>query len=200
MATVFPASRIPLPWLALLLLALFMVDLSGAKTAPSGNFYPADDFEPAHTRNALVYQENLGLNYKGTPDTPVATESAVVNATERSVVAAKGGAGLSTEAQSFLEAAESPFKGQTLTNAGRATTKHPEYFGFSSTEELRAVYRTDAQLNALANTNVQEILSNGVRTTGAGGRYPSGWVTYTLPDGRAASWTASGEFIGFRGL
>ncbi|MCL2459659.1 MAG: DUF637 domain-containing protein, partial [Betaproteobacteria bacterium] len=114
--------------------------------------------------------------------------------------AAKGGMGLSAEAQSLLQAAESPFKGQTLTNAGRATTKHPEYFGFGSTEELRAVYRTDAQLNTLANTNVQEILSNGVRTTGTGGRYPNGWVTYTLPDGRAASWTASGEFIGFRGL
>lgn len=114
--------------------------------------------------------------------------------------AAKGETGLSIEAQSFLKAAESQFKGQTVTNAGRATTKHPEYFGFGSAEELRAVYRTDAQLNALANTNVQEILSNGVRTTGAGGRYPSGWVTYTLPDGRAASWTSSGNFIGFRGL
>jgi hypothetical protein len=59
---------------------------------------------------------------------------------------------------------------------------------------------SNEQLNALASTNVREILSNGVRTTGAGGRYPNGWVTYTLPDGRAASWTVSGEFIGFRGL
>jgi filamentous hemagglutinin len=108
---------------------------------------------------------------------------------------------LSTEAQSFLQATESPFKGQgLLTNAGRATTKHPEYFGFNSTKELRSIYRTDEQLNTLANTHAQEILSNGIRTTGAGGRYPGGWVTYTLPDGRAASWTTSGEFIGFRGL
>ena len=81
-----------------------------------------------------------------------------------------------------------------------ATTKHPEYFGFNSTDELRAVYRTDAQLNEFASKNVNEILANGVRTSGASGRDPKGWVTYTLPDGRAASWTASGEFIGFRGL
>jgi hypothetical protein len=111
-----------------------------------------------------------------------------------------GGMSLSAEAQSFLQAANLPFKGQGLTNAGRATTKHPEYFGFSSTEELRAVYRTNEQLNALAAQRAQEILANGVRTTGASGWHPNGWVTYTLPDGRAASWSASGEFIGFRGV
>jgi hypothetical protein len=104
------------------------------------------------------------------------------------------------ERTALLQAAESPFKGQGLTNAGRATTKHPEYFGFSSTEELRAVYRTEAQLNELAAKSAQEILANGIRTTGTGGRSPGGWITYTLPDGRAASWTTSGEFIGFRGV
>ncbi|GAB7530634.1 hypothetical protein PS3A_30450 [Pseudomonas sp. 3A(2025)] len=94
-----------------------------------------------------------------------------------------------------------PFKdGQAITNAGRAVTKHPEYFGFNSTQELRQVYRSDAQLNDLAGKSVRNILENGVKTTGAGGRYPNGWVTYSLPDGRAASWSASGEFIGFRGM
>ncbi|QTD45631.1 hypothetical protein [Ottowia testudinis] len=114
--------------------------------------------------------------------------------------AANSGRAISAEGTAFLQSAESPFKGQPLTNAGRATTKHPEYFGFNSTEELRAVYRTDAQLNELASKNLNEILANGTRTSGAGGRYPNGWVTYTLPDGRAASWGASGEFIGFRGV
>lgn len=100
-----------------------------------------------------------------------------------------------------MAAAQQPFReGQAITNAGRAVTKHPEYFGFESTEALRQIYRTDAQLNELATRSVQEMLLNGVRTTGAGGRYPGGWVTYTLPDGRAASWTAAGEFIGFRGV
>jgi hypothetical protein len=105
-----------------------------------------------------------------------------------------------SETAALLAAAQQPFRGQTLTNAGRAATKHPEYFGFESTERMRTSYRTDAQINALANQSLQEILSNGVRTTGAGGRYPNGWITYTLPDGRAASWQSSGEFIGFRGV
>jgi hypothetical protein len=114
-------------------------------------------------------------------------------------VSSSGGV-LSTEGQSFLQSAEASFKGQHITNAGRATTKHPEYFGFNSTDELRAIYRTDAQLNELASNHLNEILANGIRTAGAGGRYPNGWVTYTLSDGRAASWSSSGEFIGFRGL
>jgi hypothetical protein len=105
-----------------------------------------------------------------------------------------------SETASLLAAAQQPFRGQTLTNAGRAATKHPEYFGYESTERMRAANRTDAQINALASQSLQEILSNGVRTTGTGGRYPNGWITYTLPDGRAASWQSSGEFIGFRGV
>ncbi|MGA4089331.1 hemagglutinin repeat-containing protein [Ralstonia nicotianae] len=97
--------------------------------------------------------------------------------------------------------AQQPYKeGQLITNAGRAVTKHPEYFGFDSTQELRKVYRTDTQLNELAANSIREILRDGARTTGSGGRYPNGWVTYTLPDGRAASWGGSGDFIGFRGI
>ncbi|WP_232451674.1 hemagglutinin repeat-containing protein [Burkholderia ubonensis] len=106
-----------------------------------------------------------------------------------------------SNARDLQNSANQPFKdGQEITNGGRAVTKHPEYFGFDSTQDLRKVYRTDDQINELAAQAVQDILKNGVKTTGAGGRYPNGWVTYTLPDGRAASWTASGEFIGFRGL
>lgn len=93
-----------------------------------------------------------------------------------------------------------PFKGSNLTNAGRAVTKHPEYFGFESTEALMKVYRSPNSINTLGSTTVKDILRNGVRTTGAGGRYPNGWVTYTLPNGRAASWSLDGTFIGFRGI
>ncbi|MFO6296943.1 hemagglutinin repeat-containing protein [Rahnella selenatireducens] len=101
----------------------------------------------------------------------------------------------------LLNSALQPFKeGQNLTNAGRAVTKHPEYFGFESTEDLRKSYRSDAQLNKLAEESIQGILKGGTMTSGAGGRYPEGWVTYTLPDGRAASWSISGNFIGFRGM
>lgn|GEM_PF-1845036 len=94
----------------------------------------------------------------------------------------------------------SPFKDGNLTNAGRAVTKHPEYFGFGSTEELMKVYRSPSTLNNLGSSTLKDILRNGVRTTGAGGRYPKGWVTYTLPSGNAASFGLDGTFIRFRGI
>ena len=92
------------------------------------------------------------------------------------------------------------FKNTGLTNAGRAVTKHPQYFGFKSTEALMKVHNTPAALNKLGSQSLKNILRNGVRTTGAGGRYPNGWVTYTLKNGNAASWTSDGVFIGFRGI
>ncbi len=55
------------------------------------------------------------------------------------------------------------------------------------------------QINELAGKAINEILQSGVKSNGAGGRYPGGWITYTLPDGRAASWGGDGKFIGFRG-
>jgi len=87
-----------------------------------------------------------------------------------------------------------------LTNAGRAVTKHPQYFGFESTEALMKVYRIPGSLNNLGSSTLKDILRNGARTTGAGGRYPNGWTTYTLPNGNAASWGLDGTFIGFRGI
>ncbi|MFX1707201.1 DUF6443 domain-containing protein [Chitinophaga sp. CC14] len=94
----------------------------------------------------------------------------------------------------------SPFKGGRFTNAGRAVTKHPEYFGFESTEALMKVYRTPEAINNLASSTIKNILRNGAKTTGAGGRYPNGWVTFTFRNGNAASWGLDGTFIGFRGL
>lgn len=107
----------------------------------------------------------------------------------------------SNETARLLASSQEPYKGgQSITNAGRAVTKHPEYFGFSSTQELRKMYRTDSQINELAGKAINEILQSGVKSSGAGGRYPGGWITYTLPDGRAASWGGDGKFIGFRGV
>jgi len=54
---------------------------------------------------------------------------------------------------------------------------------------LSIAYRTPNALNKLGSESLKNILRNGERTTGAGGRYPNGWVTYTLPNGNAASWT-----------
>ena len=100
---------------------------------------------------------------------------------------------------SAFKNAISSYKGGDLTNAGRAVTKHPEYFGFESTEALMKVYRTKGSINNLGSTTLKNIIRNGVRTKGAGGRYPNGWVTYTLSNGQAASWNLNGTFIGFRG-
>ncbi|EQA64248.1 intein C-terminal splicing domain protein [Leptospira alexanderi serovar Manhao 3 str. L 60] len=87
--------------------------------------------------------------------------------------------GGSDETTDFLKTANASFKGQELSNAGRAVTKHPEYFGFSSTEDLQKIYSSPQAINELAQQKITDLLQNGVRTTGAGGRYPNGWVTYT---------------------
>jgi len=81
-----------------------------------------------------------------------------------------------------------------LTNAGRAVTKHPQYFGFESMEA------SPEAINNLASSRLKDVLRYGTMTTGAGGLYPNGWVTYTLPNGNAASWGLDGSFIGFRGI
>lgn len=62
------------------------------------------------------------------------------------------------------------------------------------------VYNTLAALNKLGAQRLKDVLRKGVRTTGASGRYPNGWITYTLKNGNAASWTSDGVFIGFRGI
>jgi YD repeat-containing protein len=89
--------------------------------------------------------------------------------------------------------------GQLMSKAGRAVTKHPNYFGFKTAEDVRQVYRTNEQLNNFASQQVKDILENGVRTEGEGGPLNQGWVTYTRSDDVAAAWTRTGEFIGFRG-
>jgi hypothetical protein len=99
-----------------------------------------------------------------------------------------------------FKAALGQFKNTKFTNAGRAVTKHPEYFGFKNTEALRKVYNTESKINKLAADTLKDIMRTGKTTTGAGGRYPNGWKTITAPDGRAASWHTDGRFIGFRGV
>ena len=101
----------------------------------------------------------------------------------------------------LYNSAMSPFKGQTLTQAGRGVTKHPQYFGFEDNNSLRSVYRSDAELNGIASERLKDVLTNGIMTRGTPtAHYPSGWITYTLPNGNAASWGLDGGFIGFRGV
>ena len=111
------------------------------------------------------------------------------------IPAAKGLAG-----NPLFKSALGQFKNTPFTNAGRAVTKHAEYFGFKNAEALRKVYNTEAKINKLAVDTLKSIMRSGKTTTGAGGRYPNGWKTITGADGRAASWHADGRFIGFRGI
>ncbi|WP_339386238.1 RHS repeat-associated core domain-containing protein [Vibrio caribbeanicus] len=111
-----------------------------------------------------------------------------------------GGGAKGLKGNKDFKAALSQFKNTPFTNAGRAVTKHPEYFGFKNTNELRKVYNSEAKINELAADTLKDIMRTGKTTTGSGGRYPDGWKTITAPDGRAASWHADGRFIGFRGV
>lgn len=115
-------------------------------------------------------------------------------------VRAKNAVKATTSSIKLFKSGISQFKNTSLTNAGRAVTKHPQYFGFESTEALMKAHNTPAALNKLGAQSLKNILRNGTKTTGAGGRYPNGWVTYTLKNGNAASWTSDGIFIGFRGI
>jgi YD repeat-containing protein len=95
----------------------------------------------------------------------------------------KGGSGCKATQTTIdeLQAAanETYATGQLMSKAGRAVTKHPDYFGFKSAQDLRQVYRTNEQLNNFASGQVKNILENGVRTEGEGGPANQGWVTYT---------------------
>jgi hypothetical protein len=50
-----------------------------------------------------------------------------------------------------------PYKGGSLTQAGRALTKHPEVLGYTK-ETLRTVLRTDPEINAAAARVLEDIL------------------------------------------
>lgn len=84
-----------------------------------------------------------------------------------------------------------------LTEAGRAVTKHPQLFGYESTEALRQVVRTDAALNQLGREGIKNILQNGR----FGIEYSVGLKTYNavfrLPNGNGAWCGFNGEFVGF---
>jgi hypothetical protein len=60
----------------------------------------------------------------------------------------------------FLRSATQAFKGGTLTNVGRALTKHPEVAGLTK-DTLRTALRTDAAINSAAERLLGEIIETG---------------------------------------
>jgi len=152
------------------------------------NFYTSHDYLKEKDAE-LETKKNFALG--------VLTSAGAEIAIGRLLMGAEIGEGLS--AAKLYKAGLSPFNSE-LTNAGRAVTKHPSYFGFETLQDLQKVYKTTAEINELGASRMKDLLRAGMKTTGAGGRYPNGWVTYTLQNGNAASWSADGTFIGFRGV
>jgi len=184
-------SRNPLPWLAFLLLAFFMVGLNGAKNAPSGNFYSAADVEPAHTHTALVHLENFGIDYKGTLDTSVAAERAVVNATERGVVAANGGTTADRlvthrPVADLLAEANAPINEAGISQAARAWDKHAGRSGGT----FESLSGTTAQKNATVSNWINEVLTNPQTTMT---QLERGGVSYRLPNGQGVVFEPGGK-------
>ena len=122
-----------------------------------------------------------------------------LGATTRPLSAVEG-AGLSGvtglgNQNSLYQAAVGQFKNTELSNAGRALTKHPELVG-ETKETLRRSLRTDGAINDAAHAALRDIMTHGVETTPALGRY--GTVTQIqIPGGFGARWASDGSFIGF---
>jgi hypothetical protein len=95
----------------------------------------------------------------------------------------------------LLTNALQPFKGGSLTQAGRALTKHPEVLGYTK-ETLRTALRTDPEINAAAARALEGILG-GTRTAATLPRYGA-VVEFRGASGFGARFYAeTGEFIGF---
>lgn len=91
--------------------------------------------------------------------------------------------------------ATQPFN-STLTQVGRALTKHPEVLGHTK-ETLRTVLRTDAQINAAAAGALESILQHGTSVVRTLPRYGS-VLEFTGESGFGARfYETTGEFIGF---
>ena len=94
----------------------------------------------------------------------------------------------------FRDALE-PFKGGSLTKAGRALSKHPEIVGLTKAS-LRNTIRSDAKLNETAQAALREIL-DGTRAELSLPRYGE-VIEFRGANGFGARFDAeSGEFIGF---
>jgi hypothetical protein len=94
-----------------------------------------------------------------------------------------------------------PFRAGSLTQAGRALTKHPEVVGLTK-QTLRQVYGTDVAINRAAHDILKQIMRRGVRTTLVLPRYGA-VIQCLIPESFGARWYAAGTrtdaFIGFIG-
>ncbi len=82
-----------------------------------------------------------------------------------------------------------------LTNAGRALTKHPEILDFTK-QTLRTEIKSDSELNRIAESIVQNIITEGIKTTPVIPRYGK-IIEIQITGGFGARWYPDGRFIGF---
>jgi RHS repeat-associated protein len=88
------------------------------------------------------------------------------------------------------------FKGQSLTNVGRALTKHPEVIG-QTKQTIRQLLRTDPAINKAAANALKDIMRTGNRTVQNLPRYGE-VIQYQKAGGFGARFSAeTGKFIGF---
>lgn len=92
-----------------------------------------------------------------------------------------------------------PFRAGSLTQAGRALTKHPEVVGLTK-QTLRQAYGTDVAINRVAHDTLKQMMRRGVRTMPVLPRYGT-VIQCQIPGGFGARWyaagTQAGAFIGF---
>ena len=94
-----------------------------------------------------------------------------------------------------------PFRVDSLTQAGRALTKHPEIVGLTK-QTLRQAYGTDVAINRAAHDALKQMMRRGVRTTPVLPRYGA-VIQCQIPGSFGVRWYAAGAqvgaFIGFIG-
>jgi hypothetical protein len=100
------------------------------------------------------------------------------------------------ESSLLLRDATSAYNASSLSNAGRALTKHPEILDLTK-QTLRTEIRTDAELNRVAESVVQNIITEGVKTTPHLSQYGGQIIQIKIPGGFGARWYSDGKFIGF---
>ena len=96
----------------------------------------------------------------------------------------------------MFKSALQPFKGGSLTNAGRALTKHPEMVGHTK-QTIRQALRSDSAINSAASSALKNIMRTGARTNSTLPRYGE-VVQFQIKNGFGARFRASdNSFIGF---
>jgi hypothetical protein len=138
----------------------------------------------------------IGSNERAdAPETPALHASSTRSGDDALPINRKEAIETSIDVEKLRINARLPFKSGSLTNAGRALTKHPEVLG-QTKNTLRTTLRTDPEINAAAAEALETILQ-GTRTSLTLPRYGA-VLEFRGPSGFGARFLAkTGEFIGF---